>query len=321
VAYNNERTIRRSIESILSSSYTNIEIIVIDNGSKDRTLPIVRSYGDKVMVTENTINAGFAGAMNQGISKARGEFILSLNPDAELHDNAVTLLLEALEENSSYGAASPKLLRKDGLIDCAGIDNELNIWFRNRGEEQSDAGQYDAKKVVFGASGACAMYKMKMLEDIKIDSEYFDNDFFAYKEDVDLSWRANRLGWKTIYEPSAVARHERNFREFIPSGELGRFANLLERIKFTRNNGRDRHYNLVKELSFRNNIYMYMKNYDLDAACGKLLPVLPRMIAALLFYIICLPSVFCQSGAIIKNTGKMLKKRRFIRSVPIRYGV
>jgi GT2 family glycosyltransferase len=79
----------------------------------------------------------------------------------------------------------------------------------DRGAGEVDRGQYDREELVFGASGAAACYRRAMLEDVKVDGEYFDEDFFAYREDADLAWRAQLLGWDCLYVPSAQAWHVR----------------------------------------------------------------------------------------------------------------
>ncbi|MGH9337434.1 MAG: glycosyltransferase family 2 protein, partial [Vicinamibacteria bacterium] len=84
-----------------------------------------------------------------------------------------------------------------------------NLRHLDRGSGQEDRGQYDRGEYVFGASGAAALYRRRMLEDVAVDGEYFDEDFFAYREDADLAWRAQLLGWRAVYTPLAVATHAR----------------------------------------------------------------------------------------------------------------
>jgi GT2 family glycosyltransferase len=79
----------------------------------------------------------------------------------------------------------------------------------DRGADQPDTGQYEKPEEIFGPSGAAAMYRFKALEDAAVDGQFFDEDFFAYREDADLAWRCRLFGWSSIYVPGAVARHRR----------------------------------------------------------------------------------------------------------------
>jgi GT2 family glycosyltransferase len=163
---------------------------------------------------KNDSNRGFAAAHNQGIRLTQGEYYLALNPDAEMPSRFVEELVRAMEEDSRVGSVSGKLIRfaeVDGssLIDSTGIYMTPSLRHLDRGSGELDRGQYNRVQYVFGASGAAALYSRRMLEDVAVDGETFDEDFFAYREDADLAWRARLLGWRALYTPHAVARHER----------------------------------------------------------------------------------------------------------------
>jgi len=95
------------------------------------------------------------------------------------------------------------------VIDSTGIVMLPSQRHLDRGADREDTGQYARAEEVFGASGAAAVYRRAMLEDTRVGAEYFDEDFFAYREDADLAWRAQLLGWSCLYVPDAVARHGR----------------------------------------------------------------------------------------------------------------
>ena len=115
--------------------------------------------------------------------------------------------------SKEVGMVSGKLYKKfeygtSKILDTTGI--VMNYMFpSDRGENNLDNGEYNKCEYIFGASGAAPLYRKEMLEDIKVGDEYFDEDFFIYVEDVDLSWRAQLYGWKCIYTPYAIAYHER----------------------------------------------------------------------------------------------------------------
>ena len=157
---------------------------------------------------------GFAAAANRGIAEASGEFVFLVNPDVSLEgDGFLASLAAALDADPAAGAAAPKLLRPDGVtVDSAGLLMQRNRKAIDRGRDMPDGAEFSRPCRVFGACGAAALYRRAMLDDIKISGEYFDAVFFAYKEDIDLAWRANLLGWKTLYVPEAQAIHLRGWK-------------------------------------------------------------------------------------------------------------
>lgn len=163
-----------------------------------------------------TSNRGFAGGANLALetlsNQTDSSFMLLLNPDVQLAPDFAERLLSELEFRPRVALATGKLLRPDGSIDSAGIVLPRNRRPRDRGSEEADLGQYDSVELVFGASGAAMMIRRSALEDLAIDGEIFDEDFFVYHEDTDLSWRAQLLGWQVLYVPQARALHARNWR-------------------------------------------------------------------------------------------------------------
>jgi GT2 family glycosyltransferase len=209
VTYNSEKDIQKLLPSLLSQTYKNFEIILVDNNSQDRSVELTKNYFSDAKVIKNSENLGFAHAVNQGIKVSSGEFILLLNPDTMFKEDFIEILVKKLKEHPEAGGACGKLLTEDGKkIDSAGIffSPFLRHFDRGQGEEPE---KYALEVYVFGVSGASALFRRKMLEDVKIDEEYFDSSFFAYREDADLCWRAQLLGWKFLYVPSAIGFHKR----------------------------------------------------------------------------------------------------------------
>jgi len=214
VSFNSERDIARCLESVSRQTYSPLDVLVIDNDSSDGTEETVRGWATRVRFVRNSSNIGFAAAHNQGIRLSAGAYYLALNPDVEMTPAFVEELVKAMEVDPRVGSVSGKLLRfatVNGapLIDSTGIYMTPSIRHLDRGSGKSDRGQYDRLQYVFGASGAAPLYRRRMLEAVSIDGECFDEDFFAYREDADLAWRAQLLGWRALYTPHAVARHER----------------------------------------------------------------------------------------------------------------
>jgi GT2 family glycosyltransferase len=119
-------------------------------------------------------------------------------------------IVGALESRSDAASATGKLLRFDGkTLDSTGIVMLRSQRHLDRGADEPDRGQFEKPEDVFGPSGAAALYRLKALQDVAIDGQFFDEDFFAYREDADLAWRCRLMGWTSIYVPSAVALHRR----------------------------------------------------------------------------------------------------------------
>jgi GT2 family glycosyltransferase len=178
-------------------------------------------------------NCGYAAAANYLLSRllAEGEpvdYVLLLNPDVELEPSFCEHLVDAMGRDARVALGGGKLLRPCGrLIDSAGIELPLHRRPRDRGSEQLDVGQYDEAGLVFGVTGAAMMLRVAALPDLQIDGELFDEDFFMYHEDTDLSWRANLLGWRVLYEPRARGVHTRGWRRedrFGVAGSLRRHS-------------------------------------------------------------------------------------------------
>ena len=214
VTYNSEKDIRNCLLSVFGQTFPIQHVIVIDNQSTDNTLNIVSSFA-KVQIIKNNFNNGFARGHNQGIALSDTDYILVLNPDVILQKDYIKNIVNAMEQNKKVGLATGKLYRdiRHSIIDSTGIIIRKNRRAFDRGAKEVDQGQYDQSLDIFGVSGAAAIYRRKMIEDISIASQFFDETFFAYKEDVDVSWRAQLLGWKSLFVPNAIAEHSRGWQE------------------------------------------------------------------------------------------------------------
>ncbi len=166
---------------------------------------------ERVLLDDNT---GFSAAHNLAILRSRAPFYLALNPDVFLFPDFVEHLVDAMDGDSQVGSASGKLLLAGDQtrIDSTGIYLVPAQRHFDRGQGEADVGQYDTPDFVFGASAAAALYRRAMLEDVAVEGEVFDEDFFAYREDADLAWRAQLFGWRARYVPAARALHQRRVR-------------------------------------------------------------------------------------------------------------
>lgn len=228
VTWNNENDISICLKSLIENSRSNVFVSVIDNASSDNTVINVKKFFG-VRLIQNSINTGFAGAHNQGIRMTETPYVLILNPDTKITTNFIEELLRAIESDPKIGMVCGKLIQgnddvENGVIDSTGLVMSRNRRVFDRGQGELDIGQYDAGEFVFGCSGAAVLYRREMLEDIRICDDYFDESFFAYKEDIDLVWRAQLKGWKAYYTPKAVAYHERGWQ----SGKRQRIPKFVQ---------------------------------------------------------------------------------------------
>jgi GT2 family glycosyltransferase len=182
-------------------------VIVVDNGSTDGSRELLRDHHPDVMVVALTSNRGFAGGVNAGFRAAirsGADMVALLNNDAEADQGWLAALVSAGEAHPEAGVVTGKLLLADGThLDCAG--EGMSVWGMPypRGRGEVDRGQYDVPDQVFAASGGASLYRVSMLLEVGL----FDERFFAYLEDIDLSFRARLRGWDVRYAPAAVARH------------------------------------------------------------------------------------------------------------------
>ncbi len=198
------------IESLSKQTYENYTIVAVENGSHDGSAEVFKSlqkkYGDKLVTLYNDKNLGFDGGVNTGIRWAIDHdyyYVALFNNDAVADKDWVKSLVAAAKKQGS-GITTGLLLHADGKkIDSTG--DWLSKWGlgfpRNRNDDVDKAPEAGA---VFGATGGATLFSIYMLQQIGI----FDEDFFAYYEDVDISFRAQLAGWKVYYEPSAVAYHK-----------------------------------------------------------------------------------------------------------------
>lgn len=255
VAYNEEENIEKSLHSALNQSYRPIEIFLIDNASEDKTVDVARGVYEKsdktvpFSVINNSANLGFGGGHNVGFKNSHGELVLCLNADCELYKDYVKYAVGALSGDNHIGAVQGKLINpRTDSIDTTGLVIFKNRRVINRGQGEKDNGQYNKSEKIWGVDGAAPVYWREALDDVTAAGEYFDEDFFAYKEDIDLAWRMRLAGWDMYYEPRALAFHDRSAGEGVSK-------NPLEIMRARKNIGE-----FAKYHSFANQRLMQIKN-------------------------------------------------------------
>lgn len=186
--------LRRCLSSLLAQTYTDLKVVLVDNASRDDSVQFVRREFPTVHVIESTSNLGFCAANNLGIRATSGAFVATLNNDAWVEPGWLESLVHALESNVTLGSAASLMVfaNRPDVVNSAGIciDRAGIAWDRLGGAPVALALQ-EGDQEVFGACAGAALYRRAALEEVG----GFDDDFFAYLDDVDLAWRLRLAGY------------------------------------------------------------------------------------------------------------------------------
>jgi GT2 family glycosyltransferase len=211
VTWNNERDIQTCLKSILDQTYQNYKVIVVDNASTDNTVNIIENYFPSVKLIKLPRNLYLTGGNNTGIKYALDnytpEFVMVLNPDTKVEKNLISTLMDTLNKNEDIGAAGPKIKfwdnQNEGLLNSAGLYYDGFMQAYDRGFMQKDEGQFDKTQEVFGVTGTCILYRVKMLKQIGL---YWDA-IKMYMDETEMFIRAHKHGWKVFYTPKTTVWH------------------------------------------------------------------------------------------------------------------
>ncbi len=207
LTYNGRENLEECLSSLRAQTYLSREIILVINGSEDGSADFVqRRFGASIRVIELADNIGYTGGNNAGIRAARGEYIALLNDDTRVDPNWLEEMVDALESRLDCGMAAGKILSyyHPEIIDNVGHIFYRDGTFRGRGRLETDRGQYDREEEVLSPSGCALLLRKRALDEVGL----FDEDFFIYGDDAELSLRLRIAGWKALYVPRAVVYHK-----------------------------------------------------------------------------------------------------------------
>ena len=301
VTWNSASSIENCIKSILEQSYSGFKLIIVDNASKDETANVIKSFrDDRIEFVQKQDNTGFCGGHNYSIANSDSEYVLLVNPDIIMSTDYVERALAVIRSENKIGTVCGLLLQSDAsdqncLIDSAGIEMKRSgiMKMRFNGERLSDVEL--SRVVVFGADGALPLYSRDMINDISYQGRFFDEMFFAHKEDWDVSWRSNIYGWKTIFCSNCVAVHPRHFKP----GSLKLRSEISGSIKFH---------------SVKNQLILILKNESLSSFLKNIFYVIPRQFTILIYILLFERTSLEAYRFIFINFRAIIKQRRVIQS-------
>ncbi len=293
--YNGKKWLEKCLPTVEKSTYPNVEILVVNNGSTDDSAEFLEKNYPKVRVVEIKKNRGYAGANNLGVKKASGKYILFLNNDTQVTSNFLELLVAKIEKDKTIGAVQPQIrhmIRRE-VIDSIGSFFTFTGFLYHYGYFQPhEQKKYQKELSVYSVKGACFLMQKKDY----IDLGGIDESFVTYVEESDLCHRILLSGKKIIYVPQSVVYH-------FGGGDMS-IMTKSEVVIFR---------------SFRNRFVSYIKNLGIK----KLILVLP--IHFLLCELLIIMSIFrgkfkqaaaSQVGVVgwIPNFFSILKQRKYIQS-------
>lgn len=334
IGHNGAAHLARAVEALKRIPKDEVVMRYIDNASTDDSVAIVRRALPEADIVQLPKNRGYTGGHNFGLSLCTTPLVLLHDQDVVIDWQGIKKLLEAFRDEKVAGVQG-KLYRANsihplpllyqggeenssldkgrmgGILDTAGIVQTLSLNGKDRGANEVDRGQFDEPKEIFGVQGACALYRMEALltaatpgesspmtltgESARL--EILDEDFFAYKDDVDLGWRLTQAGWKIAFRPVVIGTHARTLGKRGVGGWGMAPKSIYARLKSPRT-----------ALSLRNYIWMIAKNVSV----GQLLWHSPFIVGRLLTFLgfsLAYPPLFSAWAEAGRGLPKMLAKR------------
>lgn len=205
LSYNSKEDLKECIPSLISQTYQDFEIIIVDNASTDGSEEFIRANYPEIKVVQTGKNLGYAAGNNEGFEVADGEYIVVINPDTVADPKWLAELIRPLKSDPTIAATTSKILihhQKDRINTCANTAHYTGLTFcRGLNKSASELDNYQPVGAVSGCSFA-------IRRDMLMNINGFDSDFFLYQEDADLSWRIRFAGGKIMYVPESIIYHK-----------------------------------------------------------------------------------------------------------------
>ncbi|MCX6781404.1 MAG: glycosyltransferase family 2 protein [Candidatus Magasanikbacteria bacterium] len=317
VTFNGEKYIPYLFESLRKQKFVDWELWVFDNASSDRTVELIReelkTLNRPHRLIESKTNIGFAPGHNKLFTESMDQslYIMLLNQDMMLDSSFIDTLFYFAEAHPDAGAVSGRLMKwafpeKTNIVDSIGLKAFKNhrVIDRAGGETWRDVDDDVNAKEVFGVSGALPMYRVIALREVAFEGQIFDEDFFMYKEDVDLAWRLKSTGWCAFSVFDAIAFHDRS-----ASGP----PNLSDRAAAKNRKNKSAAAN---KYSYRNHILMLIKNYAGEGGVRGFLMTVWYEFKKSAYFLLTSPTLFVKSwGDVLRLLRRTLKKRAAMQKV------
>lgn len=228
--WNGKDLLDECLNSLLKQTYKEFEIILVDNGSTDNSVEYVEKNFRKVRIVKLKKNYGFATAINKGVEASNSDYVIFLNNDTSADKDWLNNLIACADSAPEVISVNSKLLNfhNKNIIDGVGIlINEVGQ-AKSIGWEEEDRGQYDKENYIFGATGGASLFRRK--DFIKVG--LLDQSYFMYSEEVDFAFRAQYLGYKSIFCPLAVVyhKHKATAKKSLSHVEYWQFRSMTQTI-------------------------------------------------------------------------------------------
>ncbi|MCK5758886.1 MAG: glycosyltransferase family 2 protein, partial [Clostridiales bacterium] len=280
--FNGENFLETCLDSLMEQSYERIETIIVDNASVDNSIKLIKDSGLEIELIKLDENTGFSIAVNIGIEQAKGEYIFLLNNDTSCEPDCITNLVNMISKDEKIFSVNSKMIQYNSRekLDDTGDGYCLFGLAYKRGYNQNSKRKTKSRRI-FSACAGASLYRKSILNEIGL----FDENFFAYLEDVDIGYRANIFGYKNVYCPSAIVYH-------VISGTTG-----IEKSEFK------------TKLSARNNTFLIYKNMPiLQLVLNFPFIIMGVLIKSLFFAKNNLGATYCKNSFIATKDFPKLKK-------------
>ena len=302
-----EKYIEGCLNAVKAQTYPNFVMRIFDNNSTDSTLKKARDVLPSSEIIQFDKNYFVGGAFNRSLQYSASPFVVMLCVDVVLDESFIENAVRAAQRDACIGVIQAKVCwydkrneRKTRVIDTTGMQIFKSRRIINRGHGQQDTGQYNTPQEIFCYEGAVPFFRRQALESVKMGSEYLDEDFVWYADEVDLGWRMRLAGWKMWYEPQVLAWHDRSTTHTLSKG----FKSFIQQRK-----GIDKNKRM---LDLRNQRLAFIKNDLMLSALLHLPWLLKREVMLFVYVVLFEKSSLKAYTGIIRQAPRMLKKRRHI---------
>lgn len=311
VVYNGQKYLRNCLKSVRNQTYDNIEVIIFDNNSTDKTGEMAQVEFPEFKYVKSENNLGMWPGQEKAIwQNSSGDIIVCISVDIILEPDFIEKCVNKFIEDPSIGAIQAKIYQykldnnkpilDKKIIDTCGFKLHHSRKLENIGHGREDSPEFSHEIVIFGIEGAVPAFRRQALEDIKIEGHFVDNDYFWYADDFDIAWRMNIFGWKQIFLPSSIAHHDRQTTKSHRKSNID-FIKIRSAVPMHK-----------RRLDYRNTIFTIIKNDFAVNILKDIIPILLRQIELWIYFIIFETSMILEIPVIIKKLPTMLHRRRLV---------